>query len=74
MGRNSQFTQQQEVAGGRHLTESISKMVQSQKQRSEISQSVILNQEQREVVNDMIDKLDLQKTLRQKAKVFFDKG
>ena len=56
------------------MTESISKMVQSQKQRSEISQSVILNQEQREVVNDMIDKLDLQKTLRQKAKVFFDKG
>ena len=74
MGRNSQFTQQQEVVGGRNLTESISKMVQSQKQRSEISQSVILNQEQREVVNDMIDKLDLQKTLRQKAKVFFDKG
>ena len=34
---------------------------------------VVLNDEQRQDVKDMIDKLDLQEAIRQKAKVFFDK-
>ena len=39
-----------------------------------VNQSLaLLNDEQRQEINHMIDKLDLQDAIRHKAKVFFDK-